>query len=59
MLIAEVEEAREKEVPDFVPRIEEEHVDMELVEEHEEVQLSSKDTSRTVRIGKNLTCENK
>lgn len=32
---------------------------MEPVEELEELQLSSKDTSRVVTVGKNLTRENK
>ena len=42
-------------MPNFDPRIGEEQVDMEPVEELEEVLLSSEDATRTVRIGKNLT----
>ena len=59
VVIAEVEEASAVEIPDFDLRIGNEHVDMELVDELKEVQLSSEDTSRVVRIGKNITRENK
>ena len=59
MLIAKIERTPAAEVPDFDPRIGEEQVDMEPVKELEEVPLSSEDTSRVVRIGKNLTHENK
>ena len=59
MVIAEIEKAPVAEVPDFDPRIGEEQVDMEHFEELEEVLLSTEDTSRVVRIGKNLTHENK
>ena len=47
------------EVPDFDVRIGKDQVDMKPVEELEELPLSSEDTSRVVRIGKNLTHENK
>ena len=46
-------------MPDFDPRIGEEQVDIELVEELEEVPLSSEDATRTVRIGKSLTVDTK
>ena len=59
MVIAEIEKAPVAEVPDFDPRIGEEQVDMEPVEEIEEVPLSSEDATRVVRIKKNLTNENK
>ena len=59
VVITEVEEAPTTEVPDFDPRIGEEQVDMEPVEELEDVLLSSEDATRFVRIGKNLTDETK
>ena len=46
-------------MPDFDPRIGEEQVDMEPVEDLEEVSLSSNDATRTVKIGKRLVAETK
>ena len=59
VVIAEIEKAPAAEVSDFDTRIGEERVDMEHVEELEEVLLSLEDATRVVRIGKNLTHENK
>ena len=58
--MTEIEEARARaEDEDFDPRVREEPIDMELVEELEEVQLGAANGSRTVRMGKNLTRETK
>ena len=59
MVIAEIKKAPAAEVPDFDPRIGEEQVDMEPIDELEEAWLSSEDATWTVRIGKNLTDETK
>ena len=59
VVTAEVEEAPTVEVSDVDPRIGEEQIDMEPVEELEEVPLTSEDATRTVRIGKSLTAETK
>ena len=56
-VIAEVEETPVVEVPDFDPRVGEEQVDMEPVEELEEIPLSSNNATRTVKIGKSLAAE--
>ena len=44
---------------DFDPRVGEEQVDMEPVEELKEIPLSSNDTTQTVKIGKSLAAETK
>lgn len=59
MVIAEIENDLASEVPSIDPRIGEEQVEMEHVEEFEEVLLSSEDATRTVRIGNNFTDETK
>ena len=46
-------------MPDFDPRVGEEQVDMEPVEELEEIPLSSNDATQTVKIGKSLAAETK
>ena len=58
-VIAEIEETTVVEVPDFDPRVGEEQVDMEPVEELEEVPLSTTDVTRTVKIGNSLAVETK
>ena len=58
-VIAEIEETTAVEVPDFDPRVGEEQVDMEPVEELEEIPLSSNDATQTVKIGKSLAAETK
>ena len=58
-VIAEIEETTADEVPDIDPRVGEEQVDMEPVEELEEVPLSTNDVTRTVKIGKSLVAETK
>ena len=58
-VIAEIEETIAVEIPDFDPRVGEEQVDIEPVEEVEEIPLSSKDATRTVKIGKSLATETK
>ena len=58
-VIAEIEETTAVEVPDFDPRVGEEQVDMEPVEELEEVPLSPTDVTRMVKIGKSLADETK
>ena len=37
------------------PRVEEDKVDLEPIEELEEIKLDEKDTTRVVKIGKNLS----
>ena len=46
-------------MPDFDPRVGEEQVDMEPVEELEEIPLSSTDVTQIVKIGKSLAVETK
>ena len=58
-VIAEIEETTANEVPDFDPRVGEEQVDMEPVEELEEIPLSPTDVTRTVKIRKSLAAETK
>ena len=58
-VIAEIEETTAVEIPYFDPRVGEEQVDMEPVEELEEIPLSSIDATRTVKIGKSLAAETK
>ena len=59
VVITEIEKAPVAEVLDFDPRVGEEHVDVEPVEELEAVLLSLEDATSSLRIGKNLTDETK